>query len=238
MSHKATAWLSEVTGLSASEFRVLFHLCDCHNPSRGCFPTQAFLSDRCEMAGSTLNAALSSLEEKGLISRVKRTDPATKKQLSTLYRFPFEDKPTPDTGDGADSDFRGEPTPIYDESRLRPTGDKPVKGTSKEPVSASALFDFGDQPKPKTEAQQILEALMIIIPEKHARDFIAHRRALKKPMTVRAAELIAAKLARASNPIACVEKSITGGWQDVFPDDKPPEVRRTQDATDRFLGLA
>ncbi len=104
--------------------------------------------------------------------------------------------------------------------------------------SASALFDFGDQPKAKTESQLVLEALMTILPEQKARDFIAHRRALKKPMTVRAAELIAAKLARASNPVACAEKSITSGWQDVFPDDKPPEARRTQDATDRFLGLA
>lgn len=143
MSHKATNWLSEQTGLSASEFRVLFHLCDCHNPAKGCFPEQRYLVEKCEIAASTLNVALASLEEKRLIRRVKRFDPVTKQAKSTLYILGCDPEidegetadsdlgPTPKSGDGADSDFQGGPTPISGQSRLRPTGDKPVKGTSK-----------------------------------------------------------------------------------------------------------
>ncbi len=40
MSHEATNWLAKLpaSNLIASEFRVLFRLCDCHNPAQGCFP--------------------------------------------------------------------------------------------------------------------------------------------------------------------------------------------------------
>lgn len=44
MSHKATHWLASLdpTDMTHGEFRVLFHLCDCHNPSQGCFPSQVY----------------------------------------------------------------------------------------------------------------------------------------------------------------------------------------------------
>lgn len=52
MSHKATNWLArlEARQISASEFRGLFHLCDCHNPSQGRFPTQAYLLEANQVA--------------------------------------------------------------------------------------------------------------------------------------------------------------------------------------------
>jgi hypothetical protein len=144
MSHVATSWLAGLTGLSASEFRVLFHLCDCHNPARGCFPTQAYLVEKCECASSTVNLALKGLEDRGLLRRIVRFDDVTKKRKSTMYQFAFEADLTPNIGDGPNSDLGADLTPIYDESHLRPIGDKPVKGTRKEPVSveadASGLF--------------------------------------------------------------------------------------------------
>jgi hypothetical protein len=130
------------------------------------------------------------------------------------------------------------------------TGFKPEPIPDKKPDNnqnkdgASAQFDFedqpkvGDQPKPQTDSQRVLAALMVVLPEQKARDFIDHRQKLRKPMTPRAAEMIAEKLAKASDPVACAEHSIVKGWQDVFPDQRPPEAQRSQNATDKFLGLA
>ena len=50
-----------------------------------------------------------------------------------------------------------------------------------------------------------------------AAHFIAHRKALKKPMTAFAAQLMAKKLRSFPDPVAAVEQSILKGWCDVFP---------------------
>jgi len=163
MSHKATNWLSSLcaTMIGASEFRVLFHLCDCHNPSQGCFPTQAYLLDACGVSNGTLNNALNALETKGLIKRHRAWDGRTKRQKPTRYTLGFElievqdptpksgdgkkRKPTPKSGDGADSNLRGDPSPISGVTRLQPTGEV----TCKEPVNnqraSGARPYFSDQ---------------------------------------------------------------------------------------------
>ena len=78
MSHKATNWLSGIPAkeLSSSEFRVLFFLCDCHNPSLGCFPTQAYLIDVCGISNGTLNNALNRAGGQG----ADRPPPGTRRQ--------------------------------------------------------------------------------------------------------------------------------------------------------------
>ena len=176
MSHKATNWLSDLapTLLGNAEFRVLFHLCDCHNPARGCFPTQAYLLDACGVSNGTLNNALNSLEEKGLIQRHKERDGKTRRQKPTHYILGFEidrsqgptpetgdgkpPKPTPETGDGSDSNFNPEPTPISSQSRLQPTGEVTCKGTSKEPVTPlyspqiDLLGEAAEKPPPRKRA--------------------------------------------------------------------------------------
>ncbi|MAQ82233.1 MAG: hypothetical protein CMH12_03260 [Maritimibacter sp.] len=149
MSHKANRWLADLdpASLSNSEFRILFHLCDCHNPSAGCYPSQEYLLRATGVSNGTLNNALKAMEGRGLVRRERRFDGRTKKQLSTLYVLGFElsdpeepspetgygptpdigDGPTPKTGDGADSKKTAIPSPKNGRSRLQPTGDEPVK---------------------------------------------------------------------------------------------------------------
>lgn len=137
MSHKATSWLASLppNRIGASEFRVLFHLCDCHNPSMGCFPTQAYLMACTGASNGTVNNALNALEAKGLIKRHRSFDGKTKRQKPTRYTLGFEmskgSGPTPDTGVGAVSNLEADPSPIQRPTRLQPTGEEPVK----EPVN-------------------------------------------------------------------------------------------------------
>lgn len=106
MSHKATNWLGDLDPalLGASEFRVLFHLCDCHNASQGCFPSQEYLRARAGVSNGTVNNVLNSLEAKGLILRHRTRDGRTKRQNPTRYILGFEigttQDPTPNSGDG------------------------------------------------------------------------------------------------------------------------------------------
>jgi hypothetical protein len=172
MSHKATSWLSclEPDMLGASEFRVLFHLCDCHNASAGCFPSQAYLRERAGVSNGTVNNVLNSMEEKGLIKRHQTRDGRTKRQNPTRYILGFEmqepQEPTPKSGDGnkpdpspksgvgAVSNLEADPSPKKRQSRLQPTGEEPV--SNQEITSACAREGRkSDNPMVVREAEQL-----------------------------------------------------------------------------------
>ena len=109
MSHEATNWAIKQRGLKPTTKIVLWHLCDRFNPDYGCFPAQSRLAHDCEISRSTLNDHLGHLEAIGLLRRVPRIDPATKRQLPTRYILGFEPgfapapaEPWPEIGHGSE----------------------------------------------------------------------------------------------------------------------------------------
>jgi len=107
MSHEATNWAIKQRGLKPTTKIVLWHLCDRFNPDYGCFPSQVRLAHDCEISRSTLNDHLGQLEAIGILRRVPRIDPVTKRQLPTRYILRFEPGftpadvvPCPETGHG------------------------------------------------------------------------------------------------------------------------------------------
>ena len=108
MSHAATNWAIQRRGLKPTTKIVLWHLCDRFNPDYGCFPSQVRLAHDCEISRSTLNDHLGQLEAAGLLRRVPRIHPVTKRQMPTRYILGFEPgftphdpNPCPETGHGA-----------------------------------------------------------------------------------------------------------------------------------------
>ncbi len=95
MSHEATNWAIKQRGLKPTTKIVLWHLCDRFNPDYGCFPSQVRLAHDCEISRSTLNDHLAQLERAGLLRRVPRIDPVTKRQMPTRYILGFEEGFTP-----------------------------------------------------------------------------------------------------------------------------------------------
>ncbi len=86
MSHKATNWAIQQRGLDPAAKLVLWHLSDRHNSDTGrCDPSQDRLAYDAELSRSSINRKLRCLEEAGLIKRVQRLDPKTKKVRSTSY---------------------------------------------------------------------------------------------------------------------------------------------------------
>lgn len=73
----------------------------------------------------------------------------------------------------------------------------------------------------KKKEDPTLAILRTRLSETAALDFIAHRKALRKPLTPRAAELIVGKLNGCKDPDAVVNLSIMNGWQGLFPDRAP-----------------
>lgn len=146
MSHAATHWLATVppAEMTHGEFRVLFHLCDCHNASMGCFPKQVYLRDHTGLSNGGLNKALGELERKGLLRREQCRDERTNRQKPTRYILGFEisetQKPSPLSGGGAVSTSDAVPSPLSRGSvstGVEPyTKEEPVKEPVKEPCAA------------------------------------------------------------------------------------------------------
>lgn len=136
MSHVATNWAFSQCGLKPSAKIVLLILADCHNPAHGCFPTQTFLADACEMNRDTVNVQLAHLEERGLIRRVRSIDPATKRQRPTRYKLAFEE-------DFNGGDCSVEPPP----SPAAPVTKMPSKPVSENPTQTpKAVSEFPAEP--------------------------------------------------------------------------------------------
>jgi len=104
MSHVATNWAIQQRGLKPATKIVLWHLGDRHNPDFGCFPTQARLAEDAEMSISALNDHLATLEDLGLIHRIRAHNPHSHRRLPTRYILGFEQgfpqKPSLENGDG------------------------------------------------------------------------------------------------------------------------------------------
>jgi len=104
MSHAATNWAIQRRGLKPTTKIVLWHLCDRFNPDYGCFPSQERLAHDCEISRAGLNTHLGKLETHGLLRRVRRIDPTTKRQMSTRYILGFEEVfPQPSRNSGPES---------------------------------------------------------------------------------------------------------------------------------------
>lgn len=104
------------------------------------------------------------------------------------------------------------------------------KGEERNPLTpntiapdAAAPSALGDDVRTKKEPTAA-DHLAAIIGEDLARDFIAHRKALKKPMTPRAGKILAEKLASMTDPGAAVLTAIERGWLSAFEVSPHPNV--------------
>ncbi len=160
MSHAATNWAIQQRGLKPTTKIVLWHLCDRFNPDFGCFPSQEQLAHDCEISRSTLNDHLTLLESAGLIRRVQRLNPGTKRQMPTRYILAFEpgfaqDRavPGPETGHGFDATQTGE---AEDSEITAISEDQPVDNPHPCPkYTHRAVSDFAHDPCPENADSRV-----------------------------------------------------------------------------------
>ena len=160
MSHDATNWAIKQRGLKPTTKIVLWHLCDRFNPDYGCFPSQTRLAHDCEISRSTLNAHLGQLEAAGLLRRVPRLHPVTKRQMPTRYILGFEPgftpndpTPCPETGHGL-NDAEVPFTETDDLADETPAASEPCLNSG-HGKGAKAVSDFDPDPCPKNGQSRV-----------------------------------------------------------------------------------
>jgi hypothetical protein len=160
MSHEATNWAIKQRGLKPTTKIVLWHLCDRFNPDYGCFPSQVRLAHDCEISRSTLNDHLGQLEAIGLLRRVPRIDPVTKRQLPTRYILRFESGftpvdvvPCPETGHGfAPVDHSAETAAEIDPTTTISVEPCPDSGHG---IDGQAVSEFRPEPCPENGESRV-----------------------------------------------------------------------------------
>lgn len=156
MSHEATNWAIKQRGLKPATKILLWHLADCHNPEHGCFPSQSYLAEQCEMTDRTVREHLVKLETLGLIERLKV--PCSHGYDRTYYVLNFDvvNNPQEKTSTGKTAHEPPEkssgthrknlPTnPVIDNPVIKPSVSKEtVENGIFDCVSSKNVFDFGE----------------------------------------------------------------------------------------------
>lgn len=94
-------------------------------------------------------------------------------------------------------------------------------------------------PKPPKGGISPQAELSTVLDADRAKAVIEHRQRLRKPLTPRAAHLLAEKFGRTINPNAAADLMIEKGWQSIEPDWcrdlKPPNTPAVEDPEKRWL---
>lgn len=194
MSHYMTALAMRQTGLKPAEKIVLYWIADHHNETTGdCFPSIARLAQLADMSRRSVENQIAKLEAAGLVERVERhRETGGKTSNSYILRL-------------AESDAQN----------LRMGSAKSAHGDAQNLRMNNLVSNNLGKEQVTPEPVQIL---CKIVRHETATDFAAHRKAIKKPLTVEAARRLVAKLASHPDPDAVFDMSIENGWQGVFPE--------------------
>lgn len=206
-----------------AECMLLLALADMADDDGICWPAMATVADRARMSERNARRVVRRLEDAGWLV----TDGQRGRHNTNRYRVTKPDEMS------AKSDIKPDTTsartkcpPGQNEHENRTTAtQKPDTAMSAEPSRTI---------KEPSDKSLVREALRSVLSERAADDFIAHRKALKKPLTLRAAQLIAGDLISHPDPDGVVNASIKNGWQGVFPEKSKPPPRPTTDLDAAF----
>lgn len=112
----------------------------------------------------------------------------------------------------ADADAAAMPVhmPVHMPETCQSQSPSPTTTEPKGPVVVRA--------KAPSEAQEIYLILRAVLSDDHTEAVIAHRKKLKKPLTVHAAKLLAGQLSAVTEPNKAADLMISRGWQGFEPD--------------------
>ncbi|MBM2293803.1 MarR family transcriptional regulator [Sulfitobacter pseudonitzschiae] len=224
---EAYMWIVMEASYKPRERRILNAIA--HTDRGQLFVSVRFMAEAWDWSKSTVDRFLKRLEKRDII-KIKS---GTGGNIITVCDYD-EIQNTPD--------YNGTPAGQVAGQRWD-TGGTPVGQQRDKPNIDSIPDEIQEQkapdlfpetkPVPKETAHAILSE---IIPPDLAKDFIEHRKSIKKPLTVLAARRVANELRLVSNPVASVNASIGNGWAGVFERNTPrAPATASPSSVDRIL---
>ena len=219
MSIKAIAWAFEQPLTQASHRLVLVALADFANDEGVSYPSAQTLCEMtCHKRRDTVLAILRKLVEKGLIERLERKAGTT--ASVHVYQFPAAcckrtEKPYASNGKRPGSVRFGE----NDLNSREP-------GTSSVPVPGATVTALIPVSLDTVEFREAWDDWL---------DYRRERRAVTTPQTKLAQLELLSEMGPAE-AVKCIKKSITNGWQGLFPkDNQPAKFERPKNPNVKYL---
>jgi hypothetical protein len=198
------SWVWEHGPKSGTDRLVLLALADFCDDAGTCFPSMRRIAQRACMTERGAQKALRRMADAGVIS-IETGGGRSQCNRYSIALNPEQHSvntvhPEPQTANTV------HPLTPKPRTRVHET----LNGGSPEPsVTVKSIS--------KTDAR---EKLVAVLGEEMTAAWIAHRKAIRKPLTSHAAELLAERLTGMRDPPAAVRRSIENGWTGVFEDDR------------------
>lgn len=125
-------------------------------------------------------------------------------------------------------------TKVRQERDSSETDKKNDKNEKKERRAEAPVDDLFPATVPKPEPKDAIGILAEVVPRELAESFVAHRKALKKPLTVQGATMAANRLKTFQDPQGAVSDAIMNGWSGVF-DRGPPNTTKSTPTTSGLM---
>ncbi|MEM8616769.1 MAG: helix-turn-helix domain-containing protein [Pseudomonadota bacterium] len=209
MSIKIMSAIFENETLGPTQRLIMLALADHADDEGRCYPSIERLCARTGLKDRAVQSNIRALEAAGYVT-VKERAGRNGSNLYFVHPHPAADAPPQEMHPAADA-----PQP------RRKCGSDPA---------ADAPKPSGTVIEPSITPLTPLDVLEPIVGLEMATAFIEHRKHLKKPMTVLAAQMLIRKIENHPEPEAVLAESIANGWQGVFPDkvqggrnDKSPQ---------------
>jgi hypothetical protein len=117
-------------------------------------------------------------------------------------------------GNGRSDDDQNILSPVVMGDILRPMGDTSCHPT---PPLEPLITHYVRNTLPPAMKNTIRGELLVVLDEEHADAVIDHRKALRRPLTLRAAKVLASKFALMPDPNAAADAMIGNGWHGFEP---------------------
>lgn len=192
MSIQAVSWCFDQTIPDPGAKLVLMSLCNAHNRDTGrCNPSITTLALESSLSAATVRRKLTWLEENGWIRKSENYSESGR-QTTNIYYLEMEyGEGVTVTGGGVTAD-RGEGVTV----------DRGNMNRNKEPIK-----------RKNTKKEKLISILSKAVPYETAIAVVEHRQAIKKPLTDRAAELLANEFLKTGSPDRAANTMIMNGWQ-------------------------
>lgn len=234
MSVQAMSWALSQQVITESHARhVLLCLANYADQSgRAAFPAVSSLALDTGLAARTVQYRLRELEQIGLIKRGNQAIAAAyitqRDRVPVCYDLDLSRgaQDAPRTERGAQQDATGcTPEPNGVHATTERGAQRAPNPSINHPLSILNQKEGADAPKRGKSKAAKFDPLMAKpsnVSEKAWADFCDMRKAKRAPLTKRACDMIAEKLANHSAPDAVLDKSTTSSWSDVYPDSVLP----------------
>lgn len=194
-----------------TQLLVLLALADFANDEGHCWPSMATIAKKARLTDRGARKVVRQLEADGWLE-VRIGAGRHHCNVYTVKTEPKSGNEKPRTG------FQEEP----EDSKQGTEKTETLNRSSAKPSKTSN----------ETSNRYAREILCSVIREETADDFLAHRQAIKKPVTLQAAKQLALKTQNIEDPDRAFNESIANGWQGVFPENSNSQTGRLFDLSE------